>query len=178
MKKIFLFFIIISFTKNENLTNIECDSDFICTAIDLNSYCDLENNECECLPNFYYNSTLNMCKIKYYLNISCSSDKECSKYEKNGICDGFGSCVCAIGFSWNFEKFSCEFDGKSIENLMCNENDEICLKKSENSNCHDFYCKCNENYNFDLKKMKCVNNNKIIKINVFFLLLFFYFCIN
>ena len=175
MKKIFYIIIIISYTKNENLTNTECEDDFICTAIDLNSYCDLETNECECLSNFIYNSTLNMCKIRNYLNVSCSSDKECSKYEKNGICDGFGSCVCAIGFSYNFENFTCEINRNSnIENLMCFENDEICKKKDENSNCHDFYCKCNENYNFVLKKMKCVNYNKIIKINVFFIVFFLF----
>ena len=173
---IIIIIINISNTKNENLTSTECESDFICRSIDFNSYCDLENKECECLADFSYNTTLNECKIKNYLNISCTLDKECSKYEKNGICDGFGSCVCPIGFSWNFENFICEFDKFStIENLMCGTNEEICLKNDKNSFCHNFYCKCNKKFHFDLKSLKCVNNIKKIKINFYIFFIIFLF---
>jgi hypothetical protein len=159
----------ISLTKTQLLSKTECySSDSICTAIDLNSHCLSEKNLCECNSDYFFNSTLNKCKYKYYLNISCSNDNDCSKFEKNGICDGFGSCVCEIGFSWNFENFTCEFNSEfSIENLLCGENNEICVKKDENSFCHNFYCKCNENFIYNSQMLKCSNNINYIKFKLF-----------
>ena len=124
----------------------DCSEDYMCKGVTQGTYCDSEEEHCNCVKSFFFDLDEEICKSKLPYGENCTQIDACVDEVSIYCIDGV--CQCDSTYLWlngkcskvlTYNEGSCSSDTQCEGNLICKINTESCecpLKITNN------YCDC------------------------------------